>query len=281
MTATLEMPATPSLNAPLVEVLFGGKMKFWAYPNVAQCRPNPQNKDSFQRVVDLARTSNLNKILVAQMEFRDNICGERDLETSHFFPGISIRTGAKADGIVLSSGWSAAMFTADCLAIFVWGNKTRTGLMLHGGRDALVNKEYIKDEYNDSIPVTKLRKHKRSIVHRAIALLKEKGNQPEDIHIASRVGIQADNFIHRRDVGSRMAYYGKLHNYLKRLYGYSCFDEGDGLDLHKLTKRQAMSDGVPGTQISSDKINTFDDPWASVRRNPSENNRNVIFASLI
>ena len=163
-------------------------------------------------------------------------------------------SGILVDGVSrISRGEAVWLRTADCPTIIGLNSLTNEMIVAHAGRASLIDQEGVRTGQPSRNP--------ESIVQAMCGQLCHLGRRVSaSIEINSCCGIGPMNFRHPTDHPQHGAFNAKMNRYIAVRYGPDCFLNGDtscgALNLHQLIRNQFQLYGVPGDNISHDKIDT-------------------------
>lgn len=193
-------------------------------------------------------------------------------------PIIKVHDGVYADGSYVPKGSAFAITSADCPTIVMWG-KNSCGVTkvcaAHAGRDSLIERSALHNLGGNGSQ----RAH-FSVVDAARSLILNHGVVAKTLCLKIYCGIRS-GFTHQQTGGKHETYNRNLINHCSQYGGAVVTDIDTGeIDLYQLIRSQAIESGILARNIKFDEADTWaDDRWASNRRNPGSDERNLVIVS--
>lgn len=190
--------------------------------------------------------------------------------------GVTIKGGARCDGVFVPKGDMFAITSADCPTVVVVDRGRQHVLCLHAGADSLFDRAFFETGRSSRLHF--------SIIDAAIDAFRKMHIYPPELCFYIFCGIRRG---FRYDPNHRI--YGPYNrrvldwcdHYYQNAVIYDLYD--DELDLYKVIRSQAIEHGVPKNQIHFDGVDTYRDTdqkgrhlWASARRKTKEVQRNLV-----
>ncbi len=267
---------TPFFEETDVTVQMYGPPYHWGLRGIPEDRKEwrPEHKQTVQGLMCVLNSSDARRMYAPNPStFNRRIAGRG--EFNHFLRNETgdreILLGAMADGVEIKRGEAVLIASADCPTTVLWDKHGNRVLVLHTGRECLIN---LKDENFNP---------KDSIIFEAV---KAMGGRAPYLRAFITCGIKACHFSHPLDHPRYGAKNRLLIETVRKCWGDRCI-EGDPqegcLSLSELIRSQLEHAGVNPQNIHTDGFDTFSDKdednsprWHSYRRDRTNYRNGVV-----